>query len=50
MFSVATPRNIDGAELDREIASISAENQSVQAFRLCPKCGADHFTQHAVRQ
>jgi len=50
MFSV-TPRGtgVDRDELTREIESISAENQRVGTFRQCPKCGADHFTQHAVR-
>ena len=48
-FSVASPRTIDRAELRREVASISAENQQAEAFRECPKCGAVRFTQRSVR-
>lgn len=50
MFSVAPRgRTVDRAELAREIESISAANQPAGVFRQCPKCGADHFTQNAVR-
>jgi hypothetical protein len=50
MFSVAPGgRTIDRAELTREIRSISVENQPAGTFRQCPRCGADHFTQHALR-
>lgn len=48
MFSVASPRTIDRAELGREVASISAENQRTEAFRECPKCGAVRFTQRSL--
>jgi len=49
-FSVAPGgKTIDRAELAREVESISAANQPAEAFRHCPKCGADHFTQRAVR-
>jgi DNA-directed RNA polymerase subunit M/transcription elongation factor TFIIS len=49
-FSVAPGgRGIDRPELAREIKSISAENQRAEALRHCPKCGADHFTQRALR-
>jgi hypothetical protein len=49
MISVATPSTIDRGELTREIKSASAANQSAGSFRHCPKCGADHFTQRALR-
>jgi hypothetical protein len=49
MISVASRTTIDRAELAREIESISAANQPAAAARECPKCGADHFTQNAVR-
>jgi hypothetical protein len=45
MLQVATPTRVDRAELDREITSIGAANQQAAAFRQCPRCGADHFTQ-----
>lgn len=44
-----SPGGVARAELSREIKSISAQNQSAEAFRYCPKCGAEHFTQHALR-
>ena len=40
---------VDRGELAREVASISAENQAVETYQHCPECGADRFTQHAVR-
>ena len=49
MISVATRTTIDRAELTREIESASAANQSADTFRRCPRCGADHFTQRALR-
>jgi hypothetical protein len=49
MISVASPRNVDRAELAREMTSISAANQPTETFRHCPKCGAGHFTQRALR-
>jgi hypothetical protein len=39
---------IDRGELAREVRSISAEKQAIEAFQHCPECGADQFTQHAV--
>ena len=39
----------DRGELAREVASISAEKQAVESYQHCPECGADRFTQHAVR-
>jgi hypothetical protein len=41
-------RGADRGELAREVGSISAENQAVEALRHCPECGADQFTQHAA--
>ena len=32
-------------DLNRQVESIAAQNQQTQAFRNCPECGADHFTQ-----
>jgi NADH pyrophosphatase NudC (nudix superfamily) len=49
MISVATRTTIDRSELTREIGSASAANQFADTFRHCPKCGADHFTQRALR-
>jgi DNA-directed RNA polymerase subunit M/transcription elongation factor TFIIS len=48
-FSV-TPdsRTLDRGELAREVASISAENQTFETYQHCPECGAERFTQHAV--
>jgi hypothetical protein len=45
MFTVTTGTRVDRAELAREVTSISAANQQANAFRHCPQCGADHFTQ-----
>ena len=42
-------RTFDRGELAREVASISADNQTVETYQHCPKCGAERFTQHAVR-
>ena len=39
----------DSTDLSRQVNSISGQNQATEAFRNCPKCGADHFTQQAVR-
>jgi DNA-directed RNA polymerase subunit M/transcription elongation factor TFIIS len=49
MISVASRTTIDRGELTREIESASAANQSADTFRHCPECGADHFTQCALR-
>lgn len=49
-FNVAPSAwSLDRAELAREVASISAENQSLETYQHCPECGAERFTQHAVR-
>jgi hypothetical protein len=39
----------DSTDLSRQVGAISAQNQQVEAFRHCPKCGADRFTQGASR-
>ena len=39
----------DSTDLSRQVSSISGQNQATEAFRNCPKCGADRFTQQAVR-
>ena len=49
MISVASRMNIDQGELDREVGSAEAANQQADSLRRCPKCAADHFTQHALR-
>jgi DNA-directed RNA polymerase subunit M/transcription elongation factor TFIIS len=49
MISVASRTTIDRGELSREVDSASAANQSADTYRKCPKCGADHFTQRALR-
>jgi hypothetical protein len=45
MFTVTTGTRVDRAELAREVMSIETANQQAGAFRECPQCGADHFTQ-----
>jgi hypothetical protein len=37
----------DSSDLSRQAEAISAQNQQIKAFRHCPKCNADHFTQRA---
>jgi len=49
MISVASRTTIDRGELTRKVQSASAANLSADTFRHCPKCGADHFTQRALR-
>lgn len=50
MFNVAPNAwTLDRGELAREVRSISTENRAVETYERCPKCGADRFTQHAVR-
>jgi hypothetical protein len=39
----------DSTDLRRQVDSISAQNQQSGAFRRCPECGAEHFTQSASR-
>ena len=39
----------DSTDLSRQVDAISAQNQQVEAFRHCPKCGAEQFTQAASR-
>jgi hypothetical protein len=48
-MSVASRTTIDRGELTREVDSVAAANQSADTYRHCPKCGADHFTQRALR-
>jgi hypothetical protein len=49
MISVAGRSGLDRTEMDREKAAISAGNQPAEVYRHCPECGADHFTQRAMR-
>jgi len=42
-----TGETTDSSDLSRQVEAISAQNQQIEAFRSCPKCGADHFTQSA---
>ena len=48
MFNAA-PNSQSRRELARQVASISAENQTVEAYQHCPERGTERFTQHAVR-
>ncbi len=49
-FNVApNSRILDRGELARQVASISAENQALETYQHCPKCGAEQFSQHSVR-
>jgi hypothetical protein len=48
MFN-ASPNSQSRRDLARQVASISAANQTLQIYEHCPECGADRFTQHAVR-
>jgi hypothetical protein len=49
MFSVASRSTVDRAELAREVSSIATENQLTDAFRRCPRCGAEEFEQRPWR-
>jgi hypothetical protein len=42
-------RTLDRGELARQVQSLSVEKQAIEVFQHCPECGADQFTQHAVR-
>ncbi len=44
-----TGETTDSTDLSRQVGSISAQNQQIEAFRHCPRCGADNFTQGASR-
>jgi hypothetical protein len=48
MFN-ASPNSQSRRDLARQVASISAANQTLQIYEHCPECGADRFTQHPVR-
>jgi hypothetical protein len=48
MFNAA-PNSQSRRELARQVASISAANQTFEIYEHCPECGADRFTQHAAR-
>jgi hypothetical protein len=47
--TAVTGESSDSTDLGRQVDSISAQNQWIEAFRYCPKCRADHFTQRASR-
>jgi hypothetical protein len=49
MISVASRTAIDRRELARQVVSGTAANRPAEAFRRCPECGTDHFTQRAMR-
>jgi DNA-directed RNA polymerase subunit M/transcription elongation factor TFIIS len=49
MISVATQTGVDRAELAREVSAASTANQPAEVLRRCPKCGADKFSQRALR-
>jgi hypothetical protein len=44
-----TGKSTDSTDLSRQVEAISAQNQQVEAFRHCPKCGAEHFTERTSR-
>jgi len=48
MFN-ASPNSQSRRDLARQVASISAANQTLEIYEHCPECGADRFTQHPVR-
>ena len=48
MFNAA-PNSQSRRELARQVTSISAANQTFETYKHCPRCGADRFTEHAVR-
>jgi hypothetical protein len=39
----------DATDLNRQVGSISAQNEQIKAFQYCPECGADHYTQRRSR-
>jgi hypothetical protein len=39
----------DKAELDREIQSNMEIGEQTEAFRRCPDCGSEHYSQRPVR-
>lgn len=41
--------SVNRAELEREVDAIEARNQQADAFRVCPHCGAETFTQQPAR-
>jgi hypothetical protein len=45
----STGESTDSTDVRRQVESISAQNRQIEAFRHCPECGADHFTQGASR-
>jgi RNase P subunit RPR2 len=50
MFNAApNSRTLNRGELARQVASISAANQTFEIYEHYPECGAARFTQHAAR-
>jgi hypothetical protein len=43
------PRGPRFYRLDSEVQAIESSNQDIEAFRSCPKCSSQHYTQRAVR-
>jgi hypothetical protein len=41
--------SLDRAELQSQVDAIEARNQQADVFRVCPRCGAETFTQQPVR-
>jgi len=39
----------DRAELQAEVQSSMALGEQAEAFRTCPKCGSERYSQHTVR-
>jgi DNA-directed RNA polymerase subunit M/transcription elongation factor TFIIS len=46
---VTQGRSVNRAELARQVDAIEARNQQADTFRVCPRCGAETFTQQPVR-
>jgi hypothetical protein len=43
------PRGARFYRLDSEVQAIETSNQQIEAFRSCPKCSSQKFTQRPVR-
>ncbi len=40
---------VDRSELASEVATFERQNQQADTYRVCPRCGAETFTQQSVR-
>jgi uncharacterized protein YfcZ (UPF0381/DUF406 family) len=46
---IATLAYAEPADVTTGVKSISEQNRLAEAFRHCPECDADHFTQRPSR-